>query len=188
MEMECLHPLYMWGVPHVMLFLAARLMLPTTLWAASEISSSITSELLIWIPFSDCSRHLILTFRVIPFESHRLVNLANASSSGDVKLGHCEHESFTDIPWIALGDSYVSQPEALQACAPSLRYTVDEKAVSIGDMPDSQIKLSLHKKDLRNDFTISISFRTYQPDGMILFAHVSLADNSFLNIICSSHI
>lgn len=62
----------------------------------------------------------------------------------------------------------------MDACQPPTQHTLEFGALKFGDQTDSHALLPLVKSSFADNFNVSFEFRTYYPNGLFLFAEVSI--------------
>lgn len=76
----------------------------------------------------------------------------------------------------------------MESCAKDTPHNVEKKAVQFGSSSNGFVQINLAKGEISRDFTLGFNFRTYEKDGVLLFAQNNRRKYYFGMIIQNNHL
>jgi len=98
----------------------------------------------------------------------KLLRLNDPVSFEGVGIGRESDAFYSTNGYDLGGERMESMPAQLfETCAELPQYSVETRAVKIGDALHSHISLNRERREFSKDFSLSFEFRTYYPNGLI---------------------
>lgn len=78
--------------------------------------------------------------------------------------------------------------QQLDQCAEAPKYTLEERAVKFGDALHSHVLLNIPTLDFKADFNLSLDFRTYYPNGLLMLAQNTARKKHFALLLVGGRV
>lgn len=107
-----------------------------------------------------------LFFRLLLFNSSSLASFSNVDIGRDKEM-NVFHSSY-NVKSLTLNPNFTNFMQNTEGCANFENYEIEDEAVKFGDKPNCYVVV--RKNFWKNDFLLELDFRTFYPNGLILFS------------------